>query len=200
MRGSTMPISEGPISAHPASTTPILTAPNSRDFLCAARACASRAWRRQISKPPISPARTSPMHGLSEANLRAANLRNARLDYADFAGADLSEANLRGANLQNAKNLTPSQLEQSLGDASTVLPEHLQGAVAWSPARSGTAPVAPMLAPSFVVRRPRKPVPSSHCSGSRRPFGSRHSRRLRGGSTARTIEVRSRAPTADPRS
>ena len=58
--------------------------------------------------------------GLSEANLRAANLRNARLDYADFAGADLSEANLRGADLQNAKNLTPSQLAQSLGDASTV--------------------------------------------------------------------------------
>ena len=91
--------------------------------------------------------------GLSEANLRAANLRNARLDYADFAGADLSEANLRGANLQNAKNLTRSQLEQSLGDASTILPEHLQGSVAWSPARGETAPVAPMLAPSFVVRR-----------------------------------------------
>ena len=72
---------------------------------------------------------------LSEANLRAANLRNASLDYADFAGADLSEANLRGANLQNAKNLTRSQLEQSLGDASTILPEHLQGSVSWSPAR-----------------------------------------------------------------
>ena len=94
--------------------------------------------------------------GLSEANLRAANLRNARLDYADFAGADLSEANLRGANLQNAKNLTPSQLERSLGDASTILPEHLQGSVAWSPARGETAPVAPMLAPSFVVRRATK--------------------------------------------
>ena len=98
-----------------------------------------------------------PTHaGLSEANLRAANLRNARLDYADFAGADLSEANLRGANLQNAKNLTRSQLEQSLGDASTILPEHLQGSVAWSPARGETAPVAPVLAPSFVVRAPAK--------------------------------------------
>ncbi|HEX6831545.1 MAG TPA: pentapeptide repeat-containing protein [Methyloceanibacter sp.] len=94
--------------------------------------------------------------GLSEANLRAANLRNARLDYADFAGADLSEANLRGANLQNAKNLTRSQLEQSLGDASTILPEHLQGSVAWSPARGETAPVAPVLEPSFVVRAPAK--------------------------------------------
>ena len=49
-----------------------------------------------------------------------------------------------------------SQLEQSLGDASTILPEHLQGSVSWSPARSETAPVAPMLAPSSVVRRPTK--------------------------------------------
>ena len=94
--------------------------------------------------------------GLSEANLRAANLRNARLDYADFAGADLSEANLRGADLQNAKNLTPSQLAQSLGDASTVLPEHLQGSVPWSPARSETAHVAPMLGPSLALRRAAK--------------------------------------------
>ena len=94
--------------------------------------------------------------GLSEANLRAANLRNARLDYADFAGAALSEANLRGANLQNAKNLTRSQLEQSLGDASTILPEHLQGSLPWSPARSETAHAAPMLTPSFVVRSATK--------------------------------------------
>ena len=93
---------------------------------------------------------------LSEANLRAANLRNARLDYADFAGADLAEVNLRGADLQNAKNLTPSQIEQSLGDVSTILPEHLQGSVPWSPAKSETAPTAPMLAPSFVVRRTAK--------------------------------------------
>jgi len=94
--------------------------------------------------------------GLSEANLRAANLRNTRLDYADFAGADLSEANLRGADLQNAKNLTPSQLALSLGDASTVLPEHLQGSVPWSPARSETAHVAPMLGPSLALRRAAK--------------------------------------------
>ena len=93
---------------------------------------------------------------LSEANLRAANLRNASLDYADFAGADLSEANLRGADLQNAKNLTRSQLEQSLGDASTILPEHLQGSVSWSPAGSETARAAPMLAPSSVVRGAEK--------------------------------------------
>ena len=95
--------------------------------------------------------------GLSEANLRSANLRNARLDYADFAGADLSKANLRGANLQNAKNLTPSQLEQSLGDASTILPEHLHGSVSWSPARSEKAPVAPLPSTTPVGRHEATP-------------------------------------------
>jgi lipoprotein-anchoring transpeptidase ErfK/SrfK len=95
--------------------------------------------------------------GLSEANLRSANLRNARLDYADFAGADLSKANLRGANLQNAKNLTPSQLEQSLGDASTILPEHLHGSVSWSPARSEKAPVAPLTSTTPVGRHEATP-------------------------------------------
>jgi uncharacterized protein YjbI with pentapeptide repeats/lipoprotein-anchoring transpeptidase ErfK/SrfK len=96
---------------------------------------------------------------LSEANLRAANLRNARLDYADFAGADLAEVNLRGANLQNAKNLTPSQLEQSLGDASTILPEYLEGSVSWSPTRSETAPAAPMLAvPRAAKSRSFRPL------------------------------------------
>ena len=93
---------------------------------------------------------------LSEANLRAANLRGGRLDYADFAGAELATANLRGADLQSAKNLTLSQLEQSLGDASTKLPAHLQGSVSWSPARTEAAPFVPMLAPGFTVRRPAK--------------------------------------------
>jgi uncharacterized protein YjbI with pentapeptide repeats/lipoprotein-anchoring transpeptidase ErfK/SrfK len=96
---------------------------------------------------------------LSEANLRAANLRNARLDYADFAGAELAEANLRGADLQNAKNLTSSQLEHSLGDASTMLPEHLVGSVSWSPAKSETAPAAPMLAvPRATKSRSLRPL------------------------------------------
>jgi uncharacterized protein YjbI with pentapeptide repeats/peptidoglycan hydrolase-like protein with peptidoglycan-binding domain len=77
---------------------------------------------------------------LDQANLKAANLSQARLDYADFAGANLAEVDLSGANLQNAKNLTPSQLEESIGDDSTVLPPHLQGSVSWSrSADQGTA-------------------------------------------------------------
>jgi lipoprotein-anchoring transpeptidase ErfK/SrfK len=69
---------------------------------------------------------------LDQANLKAANLSHARLDYADFAGANFAKVNLRGANLQNAKNLTPSQLEKSIGDDSTILPPDLQGSVSWS--------------------------------------------------------------------
>ena len=79
------------------------------------------------------------MHArLDRANLSAANLTDARLDYADFAGADLSKANLCGASLQHARNLTESQLKESRGSGSTILPPHLQGSVSWSGARSPT--------------------------------------------------------------
>ena len=70
------------------------------------------------------------------ANLGSANLSGARLDYADFAGANLKKTNLRGASLQHAKNLTSQQLEESQGNASTILPPHLQ--VSWSVARRQT--------------------------------------------------------------
>ena len=70
---------------------------------------------------------------LDQADLSAANFNNARLDYADFAGAKLSKANLCGACLRHAKNLTQSQLEESTGSVSTILPPHLQGSVPWSP-------------------------------------------------------------------
>jgi hypothetical protein len=73
---------------------------------------------------------------LNQANLSAANFTNARLDHADFAGASLSKVNLCGASLQHAKNLTKSQIEETTGNASTILPPHLQGSVSWSPAIS----------------------------------------------------------------
>ena len=79
------------------------------------------------------------MHArLDRANLSGANLTDARLDYADFAGADLSQANLCGASLQHAKNLTESQLRESRGSGTTILPPHLQGSVSWSVAQSAT--------------------------------------------------------------
>ena len=78
------------------------------------------------------------MHArLDRANLSAANLTDARLDYADFAGADLSKANLCGASLQHARNYK-SQLKETTGSGSTILPPHLQGSVLWSGARSPT--------------------------------------------------------------
>ena len=66
------------------------------------------------------------------ADLKGANLSNALLNYADFAGASLRGANLKGANLYHAKNLTPAQLEESIGAESTILPPHLQRTVGWS--------------------------------------------------------------------
>jgi uncharacterized protein YjbI with pentapeptide repeats/lipoprotein-anchoring transpeptidase ErfK/SrfK len=79
---------------------------------------------------------------LDRANLSATNLTNARLDYADFAGTNLTKVNLRGASLRNASNLTQSQLEESIGSHSTILPPHLQGSVSWSAARSQIEPTA----------------------------------------------------------
>jgi uncharacterized protein YjbI with pentapeptide repeats len=75
---------------------------------------------------------------LDEANLTAANLTKACLDYADFAGANLTKANLCGASLHHVKNLTPAQIEESIGSASTILPPHLQGSVSWSVPKSQT--------------------------------------------------------------
>jgi uncharacterized protein YjbI with pentapeptide repeats/lipoprotein-anchoring transpeptidase ErfK/SrfK/peptidoglycan hydrolase-like protein with peptidoglycan-binding domain len=68
---------------------------------------------------------------LDGADLSQANLSNALLDYADFAGATLDGANLTGANLYNARNLTPEQLEKSIGAQSTILPPQLRSAVGW---------------------------------------------------------------------
>lgn len=84
------------------------------------------------------------MHArLDHANLSAANLTDACLDYADFAGVNLSKVNLCGASLQHAKNLTQSQIKESTGSASTILPPHLQGSVPWSPARNPTIDLRP---------------------------------------------------------
>ena len=76
------------------------------------------------------------------ANLSAANLSNALLDHADFADANLIKVNLSGANLYHAKNLTQEQLEESIGNDSTIPPPHLLGRVSWSVERGQTATAA----------------------------------------------------------
>jgi uncharacterized protein YjbI with pentapeptide repeats/lipoprotein-anchoring transpeptidase ErfK/SrfK len=83
---------------------------------------------------------------LAHANLAGATLSGAVLDYADFAGANLSQADFRGARLHNVRNLSPSQLEQCLGDAATILPAHLRGCVPWSAV--GDEPQVPFLDPA----------------------------------------------------
>ena len=104
------------------------------------------------------------MHAkLDQADLSAANFKNARLDYADFAGAKLSKVNLSGACLRHAKNLTRSQLEESTGSVSTILPPHLQGSVPWSPVLS---PAVERYDPSGLQRVIAGRVDAHFTSGS----------------------------------
>jgi uncharacterized protein YjbI with pentapeptide repeats len=99
---------------------------------------------------------------LDRANLKAANLSYAVLDYADFAGTNLSKVNLCGASLQHAKNLTQSQIKESTGNASTILPPHLQGSVSWSPARSPTIERHDLISLSLVSGTAAAPVTLSY--------------------------------------
>jgi hypothetical protein len=68
---------------------------------------------------------------LDRANLSYANLRNANLDKADLAGARLMRADLGGAKLAHARNLVQGQLFGTIGDASTLLPPHLERPATW---------------------------------------------------------------------
>jgi hypothetical protein len=76
---------------------------------------------------------------LDRANLSGANLTEALLDRADFAGANLIGANLSSASLLEARNLTQVQIDEALGDPSTVLPPHLTRPLAWTGAVSPVA-------------------------------------------------------------
>jgi hypothetical protein len=74
---------------------------------------------------------------LTDARLEGANLSYADLSQAifartDFAGAKLTGANLSGANLLEARNLTQTQLAEGVGDASTMLPPHLELPESWT--------------------------------------------------------------------
>ena len=62
---------------------------------------------------------------LDGANLAGANLGCTILDYADVRGALLSNANLTGASLLLVQNLTQSQINLSICDATTIFPAHL---------------------------------------------------------------------------
>ena len=83
-----------------------------------------------LSEADLSDAR------LEGANLSGADLSEALLERANFAGARLGGANLSGASLAEARNLTQAQIDEALGDALTVLPEHLSRPAGWGGAVS----------------------------------------------------------------
>ena len=82
------------------------------------RADLSHAWLRSAS--------------LGYANLFEATLSEANLSGADLRGADLRGADLRGANLSTAIDLTQEQLDGTIGDDNTTIPEGLTRAEQWS--------------------------------------------------------------------
>jgi hypothetical protein len=69
---------------------------------------------------------------LHKADLRGAFLRGADLQGAFLLGADLQGAILLGADLQEAENLTPMQIEWTIGSNETKLPEGFNHPELWS--------------------------------------------------------------------
>lgn len=65
------------------------------------------------------------------ALLIAANLRNADIRHVDWIGADLRDTELGGADLRGGIFLTQAQLNAAIGDASTLLPDHLNHPSHW---------------------------------------------------------------------
>jgi hypothetical protein len=70
-----------------------------------------------------------PEADLTLADLRKADLRRAVLFNANLSSANLWEADLRGADLREVFN---AQLEETIGDETTQLPNHLKRPAHWS--------------------------------------------------------------------
>ena len=60
---------------------------------------------------------------LRDANLMLADLSRAILRNADLTMANLKGADLRGADLRTAEDLTGEQLDETIGDEATLLPD-----------------------------------------------------------------------------
>jgi hypothetical protein len=111
---------------------------------------------------------------LDGADLSGADLSEALLERADFSGARLGGANLAAANLRDARNLTQSQIDEALGDALTVLPDHLSRPEGWGGA---AAHVMSELAPRNGTPNHRsngKPAPTRGDTVSWLVGGPRH--------------------------
>jgi len=68
---------------------------------------------------------------LREADLTGADLENADLTDAEFTDVVLSGADLTGANLTGAKELTQAQIEGTIGNEETTLPEGFTRPATW---------------------------------------------------------------------
>jgi len=69
---------------------------------------------------------------LVNADLRGTHLNGADVRGADLLGADLLGADLRGTDLTDALNTTQEQIEQTVGDQDTALPDYLKRPESWS--------------------------------------------------------------------
>lgn len=69
---------------------------------------------------------------LRGAVLIRTDLRDADLCDADLLGADLRDADVRGSELSSALFLTQPQVNSTIGDAGTTLPDHLDRPGHWS--------------------------------------------------------------------
>ena len=139
-------------------------APISKARTCRAPISRMRDWRT-----PISPARICAVP-CSIMPISPAPI---------FRQADLS-----GARLHNVRNLLTSQLEETLGDAATILPSHLRGCVPWSAV--GDEPRSPpprprrILAAASAARSAQANVLRPNNAGRGRSCGGRRGRhRLR---------------------
>jgi hypothetical protein len=72
------------------------------------------------------------------------------LNRTDFAGARLIGAKLEGTNLALARNLTQDQIIESLGDAFTLLPQHLEPPLSWTEGSEAAEPQSDDSPPPHV--------------------------------------------------
>ena len=75
---------------------------------------------------------------LNGANFAQARLDGAQFGQADLAGALLATADVRGANFGEARNVTCQQLRDTVGDATTILPDGMPRPDAWEKQRLDT--------------------------------------------------------------
>jgi hypothetical protein len=123
---------------------------------------------------------------LDGAILSGADLSEALLERANFAGAKLGGANLAAANLKDARYLTQGQIDEALGDALTVLPDHLARPEGWGGA----------AAQAMSELAPRNGAPNHHANDKAPPTRGNTVSWLVGG--PRHANGRATLPQAEP--